>query len=504
MLATATGVFLLSLLIFRGLPGEFVPSQDQSRLMVRIQTAVSSNFGETDQLFQKVEAVVTAKPEVLRCFAVVGGFGGGSISGGVLFVTFAPPDERNFTQNDFAAVLRKELNAIPGVKAVVQDLSQQGFTAQRGFPIEFSLRGPDWATLENMSGDLMAKLSESGLAVDIDTDYRLGVPELRVVPDRSRCADLGVSVEEVATAINALVGGIRVGKFNSDGRRVDVRARLLAEQRTSPQDVARLRVRGKSGELIPLSALVSYEERPALQAISRRDRERAITIFANVAPGHAQDEALAFVQTLQDDVPAGYRVVLGGASMAYKDSMRSLMFALMLGILFAYMVLASQFNSYSHPITVLTILPLSVAGAAAALLIAGKSLNIFSMIGLLLLMGIVKKNSIILVDYANQNRLRGLDPDAAMMHAGPVRLRPILMTSASTMMAAVPPALGLGAGSEIRTPMAVAVIGGVFVSTLLSLLVVPSFYIKIESWIAKLRPARQPIACAPAQRAHLD
>ena len=227
-----------------------------------------------------------------------------------------------------------------------------------------------------------------------------------------------------------------------------------------------------------------------MQAITRRDRERAISIFANVAPGHAQDEALKFVQTLQDDVPAGYRVVLGGASVAYKDSMRSLMFALLLGILFAYMVLASQFNSYSHPITVLTILPLSVAGAAGALLIAGKSLNIFSMIGLLLLMGIVKKNSIILVDYANQSRARGLDPEGAMKHAGPVRLRPILMTSAATLMAAVPPALGLGAGSEIRTPMAIAVIGGVFVSTALSLLVVPSFYIKIESWIAKLRPAK--------------
>ena len=184
VLATATGVFLLSLLIFKGLPGEFVPSQDQSRLMVRLQTAVSSNFGETDQSLQKVETIVNAKSEVQRCFAVVGGFGGG-ISGGVLFVTLAPPSERNFTQNDFAATLRKELNAIPGVKAVVQDLSQQGFTAQRGFPIEFSLRGPDWPTLEELSGVLTSKLSESGLAVDVDSDYRLGVPELRVVPDRS-------------------------------------------------------------------------------------------------------------------------------------------------------------------------------------------------------------------------------------------------------------------------------------------------------------------------------
>jgi len=323
---------------------------------------------------------------------------------------------------------------------------------------------------------MMSELEASGLVVDLDTDYQLGMPELQVVPDRARAADLGVSVEEVATTLNSLVGGVRVGKYSSGGRRFDVRLRLLAEQRSRPEDLASLRVRTSSGELVPLSSLVRTEERPALQAITRQDRERAITLFANVAPGASQDQVLVRVRELSDELPTGVRAIPSGASATFQESFSSLIFALWLGIVVAYMILASQFNSFLHPITVLTILPLSAAGAAFALTLAGYSLNLYSMIGLLLLMGIVKKNSILLVDFTNQLRLRGRSTLGALRRAGPIRLRPILMTSTATMLAAVPIALGLGAGSEVRQPMAVGVIGGVLVSTVLSLLVVPCFY----------------------------
>jgi hydrophobe/amphiphile efflux-1 (HAE1) family protein len=478
ILAAAAVVFLLSVLILRSLPSEFVPSQDQSRFLVRLQAAVGSTLEETDRLMRRGEAFMQARPEVEKVFGSVGGFGGGgSVDTGVLFVTLLPPSQRELTQQEFAAVVRKELNSYPGLRAVVQDLSQQGFTAQRGFPVEFSVRGPDWGKLVEITGEMTSKLAATGTVVDLDTDYRVGQPELRVVPDRARAADLGVPIEEVAQSLNATIGGLRVGKFSSGGRRIDVRLRLLKTQRSRPEDIARLRVRTASGELVPLDSLVRTEEQPALQAITRRDRERAITVFANVAPGRSQDEALAQVEALSRDAPVGYRSVLGGASVAFRESSQSLVFALVLGILVAYMVLASQFNSLLHPVTVLTILPLSLAGAAFALWILGFTLNIFSMIGILLLMGIVKKNSIILVDYANQAREEGLSASDAMQRAGPMRLRPILMTSAATMMAAVPPAIGLGSGSEIRRPMAIAVIGGLIVSTALSLLVVPAFYI---------------------------
>ncbi len=486
VLAAAILLFGAALGVFSRLPREFVPSQDQSRLMVRIQTAVGSDITEADRAFRRIEDFLSKRPEVNRYFGVVGG-GGSGVNGAFLFVTMVPPDERKLSQAEFAAVMRRAFNAFPGVRAVVQDLSQAGFTAQRGFPVEFSVRGSNWEQLIEESMAIRDKLTQSGLAVDIDTDYQLGMPELQIVPDRARAADLGISVEDVATSINALVGGIRAGKYSSEGRRLDVRVRLLASQRTRPEDLSRLRLRSAAGDLIPLSSLVTTEERPALQAITRRDRERAITIYANVAPGHSQDEALAYVESLGKSLPAGTRIVLGGASVAFRDSMGELLFAMFLGIVVAYMVLASQFNSFLHPVTILAILPLAVAGAAFALLASGNSLNIFSMIGLLLLLGIVKKNSIILVDYTNQLRAQGMSTIEALLKAGPIRLRPILMTSAATLMAAIPPALGLGSGSEIRRPMAIAVIGGLVISTALSLLVVPAFYLAADRLMTKLK-----------------
>jgi multidrug efflux pump subunit AcrB len=239
------------------------------------------------------------------------------------------------------------------------------------------------------------------------------------------------------------------------------------------------------------------KQQAELQQINHADRERAITITGNVAAGHAQNEALAYVQSLTSSLPTGYRVVLSGQSSQFGDAMSSLVFALIVGILVAYMVLASQFNSFLHPITVLTILPLSVAGAMFALYLAGRTLNVFSMIGLLLLMGIVKKNSIILVDYAAEIRNHeGVDARTAMLRAGPIRLRPILMTAVATMMAAVPSALGLGPGKETRGPMADAVIGGLVLSTALSLLVVPAFYVVADRLRSKKAQAAAPAAHA--------
>lgn len=487
ILSLAAVLFVASIVTLRSLPSEFVPSQDQSRLMIRLQTAVGSDLSETDRIFQRAEKIVGGRPEVTRTFAVIGGFGSSGVNSGVIFTTLVPPGKRKLSHLEFAAVVRKELNAIPGLKAVVQDPSQQGFTARRGFPVEFSVRGPDWDELVRVSGSVMSKLRETGRVVDLDTDYQVGMPELRIMPDRARCADLGIPVEDVAAAINALVGGVRVGKYSEGGRRLDVRMRLLADQRARPEDVMRLRVRTAGGELVPLASVVATEERPALQAITRSDRERAITISANVAVGASQQDALVEVEKLGRDLPAGYRLVLGGASVAFQDSMGGLLFALFLGVAVAYMVLASQFNSLLHPTTVLTILPLSVAGAAGALAITGKTLNVFSMIGLLLLLGIAKKNSIILVDAARQRLDEGKSAREAILDAGPRRLRPILMTSIATMMAAIPPALGLGPGSEIRTPMAIAVIGGLVLSTALSLFVVPAFFLVTNDLGEKLR-----------------
>jgi multidrug efflux pump len=472
VLAIALGVLALAGVTATRIPQEFVPSQDQSRLSVRLTTAVGSNLQGNDKLVRRAEEFLIQRPEVIDVMASV------NPNTAQLYVTLVEPKDRKLGQSQFSALMRNEFNSYPGIRAAVQDLSQQGFGGSKGYPIEFSVRGSDWNTLVTQAMKLKEELAASGLATDVDSDYQLGAPELVIQPDRARATDVGVSVQDIATTVSALVGGDVIGQYSNGGRRMDMNLRLTAAQRSRPEDLSLLRVRASNGTLIPLSSVVITSQAAELQAINHADRERAITITGNVAAGHAQGEAIAYVQSLTTQLPPGYRVVTSGQSSQFSDAMTSLVFALMVGILVAYMVLASQFNSFLHPVTVLTILPLSVAGAMFALFIAGKTLNVFSMIGLLLLMGIVKKNSIILVDYAAEVGVReNLDARTAMLKAGPVRLRPILMTAVATMMAAVPSALGLGPGSETRGPMADAVIGGLILSTALSLLVVPAFYV---------------------------
>lgn len=477
IIVVAFALFGWSIYEVKNLPKEVVPPQDQGRVMIRIQTAVGADIDEMDKLMLKAEGIVNAAPEVNRAFAVVGGFGGSGVNTGMMFVSFVPPDQREANQQELMGRLRGQLNSIPGVRAVILDLSQAGFAGGgRNFPVEFSIRGPDWEELVRLADQYKKDLGASGIVTDLDSDYQLGMPELRIVPDRARAADLGVSMDDIGTAVGSLVGGVRAGKYSTGGRRVDVRVRLLAEQRTRPEDLGGIYVRSKSGVLVPLSSLVTYEERPVLQSITRRDRERAISVFGNPTEGHAQGEALTLIADLSKNLPTGYRTVVGGASTAFKDSMSGLALAAILGLVFAYMVLASQFNSLLHPLTVLSILPLSMIGAVLAMRLTGHSLNVFSAIGLLLLLGIVKKNSIILVDYAATRVREGATRLDAVLEAGKVRLRPILMTSISTAAAAVPAALALGPGGEMRGPMAIAVIGGVTVSTVLSLVVVPAIF----------------------------
>jgi multidrug efflux pump subunit AcrB len=459
--------------------------------MLRVETAVGSNLAEVDRLMRRVETFVNAQPEVAHSYAIIGNFGNnsGTLNSSGMFITLVPPGQRKGDQAAIQNRMRREFERYPGVDANVLDMSGQAFTASRGVPIDFNLRGSDWDGLIAQAQALMERMRRSGMMVGVKCDAQMGMPELRVTPDRARCADLGVSMEAVATTINALIGGVKAGKFSDGGKRMDIRVRLLADQRLRPEDLQRIYLRSARGDLIPLSALVTTEERPALQAIFRRDRERAVSLSASLAPGVAQGTALKEIEQYAKELPPGYRLVLAGNSASFGESMGGLLWAMLFGVLVAYMVLAAQFNSLLHPVTVLSILPLSLTGAGVALWLGHQSLNVFSVIGMLLLMGIAKKNSIILVDYANRCRTPaggGHDARGAMLKAGPVRLRPILMTSCATLLAAVPLALGLGPGSELRAPMAIAIIGGVLVSTMLSLLVVPAFYLLADRLVAAL------------------
>ena len=482
VLLIAIALLGVSLALVPRIQTEFIPSQDQSQLNVRIQTETGTSIAAAKPLIDRAEQMMAKRPEVSRILTTLSG------TSGSMTLTLVPPKQRSLSAQQLSQELRKQLQRIAGIRASVQDPSQQGFGVSKGFPVDFTVRGSDWDTLVGVAMKLKDDLQKSGITTDLSTDYQIGAPEVQIVPDRRRASDLGISMADLGNAVSTLIGGNIVGKFSIDGRRIDMRMRLMATQRTRPEDLGEIRMRTSSGDTVPMSLVVTRNETAELQSINRMDRERAIGITGNVAAGHSQQEAMTYVDSLANHLPLGYHVVASGQASQLAETTSGLAFALAIGILVAYMVLASQFNSFLHPVTVLTILPLALSGAALGLFVSGKTLNIFSMIGVLLLMGIVKKNSILLVEYANRVREdEHLDARASMQKAGPLRLRPILMTTVAIMMSAVPAILGLGPGTETRSPMAAVVLGGLTVSTLLSLLVVPAFYLVADRIKTRLR-----------------
>lgn len=480
-------LFTASLFLFKPIKKELMPPQDQSMLFVRLQTKVGSSLAFTDETLKKAETFTLSRGEVERYYAAVGGFEGGEINSAFMFITLKEPKNRPiptgrkkcFTQQELMDIFRDELNKLPGVdKALLQDLSVAGGGAEPGFPVDFSLRGRDWEALARSSEIMKAKMKETGLLVDVDSNYELGMPEIQIAPNRTAAAERGVSVTSIGEVVNATLGGQRVGKFSRGGRRYDIRVRFPESDRSTPSDIRKISVRNNRGQVVPLTDVVTVQEKQTLLSITRENRSRAIRLYANVATGKSQSDALTAVQKIaKDNLPEGVSLVFSGASETFQEAFIGLAVALALGVLIAYMVLGSQFNSFIHPLLVLLALPFSVTGAVLALWLGHQSLNMFSMIGLVLLMGIVKKNSIMLVDFTNERRTKkGLNVRDALMDACPIRLRPILMTTVSTVAAAIPPALALGPGAETRVPMALVIIGGVSVSALLTLFVVPCAY----------------------------
>ncbi len=473
----ASGLFALSLLLGNLIRKEFVPAEDQSQFGARLLTASGTSLEKTSGAFAQFEAWLSSRPDVARYIAIVGGFGGGESSTGVVFVTLVPPEERDLDQQEFMDEARAAIAKIPGLRGSLFDFSTRGLTARRGSPVEFSIRGGDWKTLRDSAEAIKAKMRASGNFEDVDSDYREGMPEVRVIPDRAQAAARGVSMDALVRTVGAAMGGLRAGRFTNDGRRYDVRIRLAEGQWTDADSLRRLQVRNIYGELVNLGDVARIESSPVVQSLTRVDRQRAISLSANVPRGKSQAAALAEAERIARELlPDGYSYFPGGGSRGFAEAFDSLYFALWLGVLAAYMVLTAQFNSFLHPIAVLLALPFSVSGAFIALFLAGQSLNLYSMIGIVLLMGIAKKNSILLVEFANEARKRGANVRDALLESAAVRFRPIVMTSLTAIAAAIPPALALGPGAESRIPMAIAVIGGMTLSTLLTLFVTPCAY----------------------------
>ncbi len=480
-LLIALGLFFASFWLNKKVPSEMMPIQDQSQFLIRFKLPVGSSIQMTDTKMKEAENYLLHLPEVSGVFSIVGGFGGDAVNQGSAFIMLVDPKDRTLSQVDFIAKLRKELKKqLKGVECVVQDLSLRGFAASRGFPIEFVVQGPDWNTLTTVTTAFMNKLKKSDFAVDVNTDVQMGMKEVQLIPNREKMAQHGISSSTITNAVNALVGGAILNKeieYPKGLHRYGIAIRLVGEDRNTVSDLNRIQIRNNRGRSIALSKLVDIQVNPSLMLISRVNRTRAITVYANMAPGHAQEDALKQVSEMAKNIiPPGYAIKMSGSAKDFQESLLSLLIAMLLGILVSYMVLASQFNSFIHPVTVLMALPFSLSGAYMALALGHQSINMYSLIGVILLMGIVKKNSILLVDVTNQFRGTGEPVYEALLKACPIRLRPILMTSIATIAGAIPAACAVGSGSETIKPMAIAIMGGVLVSTVLTLFVVPVVY----------------------------
>ncbi len=469
--------FLCSMLLLKFIPKEMTPSSDESNLFIQLKTNQGSSMEFTDKKVRELEDIVMKDENVERYFCAIGGFTGGESNSAFLFVTLKPPNKRKLSQEKVAERLREKFKAIKDVRAFIPSGSAGMFGGGRSYAVEFSVRGPDWEKLATISEAIVAEMNASKQFTDVNMPDVRGAPELRILPDRAAALRNGVEIEEISGAVRVLVGGKSAGLYAKGGQRYDVMVQLREEDRKTEDQIKQILVRNTRGELVSLANLVKIEHKSSAPTITREDRVRSITITANAIKGLDQDKALKLSQEITaKHLQPGYFSVLSGSAETFKESSTALVFALVLGILVAYMVLGSQFNSFIDPLLVLAALPFAFSGAVFGLMAFNQSLNVYSFIGIILLIGIVKKNSILLVDFTNQLRDEGLEADDALLKACPLRLRPILMTTFATLAAAIPGAFNLGAGSESRVPMSVVVIGGVIVSTFFTLFVVPCFY----------------------------
>lgn len=326
---------------------------------------------------------------------------------------------------------------------------------------------------------IRAKLRSDKRLADVDDNFLDGQPEVRVIPDRAKAALMGVNMDDLGSVLAATIGSYQFQGvyFHEGGHDNYIALRVPMDERQGPDAIKNIHVRNNRGEVLPLSEVTTLQIVPALQQITRDNRRRSVFFYANPGTGTSQTECVdAAVADCKSILPDGYSVQLTGTSQSNANSFSQLGLVMILGIIVAYMVLGSQFNSFIHPFTILLALPFSVTGAIFSLWTFNQGLSIYSFIGIILLMGLVKKNSIMLVDFTNQRRAQGMSVQDALLAACPIRLRPILMTSTATVAGAIPAALALGPGAEMRQPMSVAIIGGIIFSTILTLVVVPCAY----------------------------
>jgi len=470
-------IVLSSIFFFKQVDKDFVPEVDEGRFMVNFKTPLGSNLAYTDSRLALLEQVLEKhRDQITTYFTAIGMGSQGQVNQGMMFVNLKPRNQRNMKQQALIKVLREEFDEVPGVKASISAVSI--IRGQHSEKLQFNLVGSNLQKVGELASALQSKLNNIPGIGKIDIDTQLDLPQYVMQVDRVRAASLGITSSDIANAITIYTGGLDVAEYNdtvSDGQRYKIRLKAADKDFTQIADLSKIYLRTKSGELTRLDSVVQFKQELGAAVIGRYDLQYAANFYIN--PSMPLGEATDTIEKIgQEILPAGYTIGLTGQALEMKKTIQNTSFIFILALVLLYMVLASQFNSFLQPAIVMLAQPLAIIGGVFALWVSGNSLNIYSMIGLVLLIGLVAKNSILLVDLTNQLRDKGASVNEALKEACPVRLRPVLMTSLTIILALLPAALGLGAGAETNGPLAIAVIGGMISSTLLTLVVVPAAY----------------------------
>jgi multidrug efflux pump len=469
-LAVAAGSYFA----FSNLKSELAPFEDQGTVVAVFIAPEGATIDYTDTYARQLEDIFATTKDIDRYF-VVSGFP--SVSQGIAFVKTTPWDQRDRSQAEIGAEMAPRMFHVPGVLSFPTNPPPLGQSV-RSKPIQFVIKtSRPYRELEDMVDKLMAKAAEFPGLTNLDSDLKLDKPQLKVAVDRDKVADVGVSIETLGRTLETLLGGRQVTRFKRQGEQYDVVVQVADIDRTNPDDLRRIYVRSQSGEMIQLSNLVQVEETVAPKELNHFDQLRSATITANVAPGSTLGEGLAFLdQAAREVLPATARVDYAGQSREFREASAAIYLTFVLAIAFIYLVLAAQFESFKDPLVIMLTVPLSMTGGLMALLLSGGTLNIYSQVGLVTLIGLITKHGILIVEFSKQIHARGRPMMEAVVEASVLRLRPILMTTGAMVLGAVPLALATGAGAESRQDIGWVIVGGLLVGTLFTLFVIPAVY----------------------------
>ena len=460
--------------IYPTMKQELAPLEDRGTILATVNAPDGSTLEYTDRYARSLEKFGQAYPEFDRIFA---NMGNPTVGQGSVVYRAVDWDERQRTTLEIARELGAKFNSLPGVNAfpITPPSLGQGF---RERPLNFVIQTSDsYQNLNQLTRQMMDEVAKNPGILSPDVDLRLNKPELRIEVDRVKAAELGVSIDVVARTIETMLGGRVVTRYKRDAEQYDVIVQTLASARNTPDDIDVIQVRGRNDTMVPLSSLVKVRESVSPRELNHFGQRRSVSITANLAPDYSLGEAIKFMdETAAKVLKPGYTTELNGTSREFKNSQGALVIVFVLALLFIFLVLSAQFESFIDPFVIMLSVPLSMIGALLALKFTGGSLNVYSQIGLITLVGLITKHGILIVEFTNQLREEGMAMQAALIKASAQRLRPILMTTGAMVLGAVPLALATGAGAESRTQIGWVIVGGMSLGTLLAVFVVPTMY----------------------------